>query len=121
MDHALELALIFGLDRKAVTAVAHGNYRILQHRTAGIENGVELSMDAVGRNFHLTADMAQPRAGVVGDLLLRKNTAGNFSIYVGERLQQAEAFIQRVVRKFRFGTTAVAFGAPGTGQEGAYS
>ena len=69
MDHAADLAFVFGFYRDAVTAVAHGDDRILQIGAVGVYQTVQLGVNSVTGQPHGAPDLSELRAGVVADLL----------------------------------------------------
>ena len=69
MYHAVDLTLVFGLNRKTVSSVPHGNHCILQIGAAGVENAVQLSVNPVIDASHGTANLAKSWAGVIAYLI----------------------------------------------------
>ena len=69
MYHAVDLALVFGLNRQTVSSIPHGNHCILQIGTAGVENAVQLSVNPVIDAPHRTANLTKSRAGIIAYLI----------------------------------------------------
>ena len=71
VDHSLEGVLILCLDRHTVTAVSHGDQRILQDRLVAlrINDGRQLIMNGDVCLSDLFADVPQSRGSIVADLI----------------------------------------------------
>ena len=78
MDHSWYLASVFSLDRKAVTSVTHSDHGILQvSADCSVDHGIQGVMHFVIHLTHGTADRKECRAGIIGHLVIRKDTAAD--------------------------------------------
>ena len=100
MDHAREARLILGLHRETVATIAHGDDRVLQEGTATVQNPVQRRVDALLQGMLFLTDAEETGTRVVGDLILREDTADNLLIDRRERLDVTEVRRQCVVCRF---------------------
>ena len=96
MDHARKLRLVLRLHRKTVAAVPHGNDGFLQHLAGAVQYRAQLSVDPLLQHMHLLPHGMESGTGVIRDLILRQNAAGDLPVYLGQGLQLPEILAQRI-------------------------
>ena len=80
MNHAGHLAAVFGLNRDTVAAISLSDDGVLQISPRGtIDHAGQGGVDLVVGRQDGAAYMVQGRAGVVAYLILRENTAADFT------------------------------------------
>ena len=107
MDHTRNLSFVFSFDLNTVAAISHGDHRVLKVISGtAIYQGSKLGMDAVVCKLHAAANMHQPAACIVADLILGKDASADFCGKWGKGLQ---AF-KHAVKGILFCLTAVISG-----------
>ena len=97
MDHARHLASVLGLHRDAVPVPPHGDEGVLQIAAQrAVHKGGQGGVYLITGQTDLAADVLQPRAGLVADLLLADDAAVNLARQIGEGLDLVKVDVQAV-------------------------
>ena len=97
MDHTGNLTSVFRLYRQTISAISHGDHRILQIRTGrSVYHGVQGIMHFVIHLAHGSANLQKCRAGIISHLIVSQNAAADLRSQGRNRIQKFKGFIQRI-------------------------
>ena len=114
MYHTGYLSFVFCFDRNTVASVSHSDHCVLKVITcASVYKRGQLGMDSVSGDLHISANLTQGAAGIITDLIFRKNTSADFCSERSKRLQCIEHPIQRIRKGISAITSGIGLDAVG--------